>query len=268
MSSPVRGSTAPVRAPVTQPLVFAHRGASEAHPEHTLGAYQQAVDDGADGVECDVRLTRDGHLVCVHDRRLERTSNGHGLVGDHTLAELSRLDFGSWHSGRPAPVLTLDRLLRLLREAGRPLRLLIETKHPSRHGRQVEQRLVNLLHRHRLTSGDGDLQVAVMSFAAFALRRVRRLAPELPTVQLLELLPPGLPLGRLPSGTRIAGPGLGLARARPALIPTLRAAGTEVYVWTVNQVADVDLVVGQGAGGIITDRPAAVRAHLAGGAPR
>lgn len=246
------------------PLIMAHRGASAALPEHTLESYLRALDDGADGLECDVRLTRDGHLVCVHDRRLNRTSNGRGPVGDHTLAELNRLDFGSWHGTGPAPVLTLDRLLRAVREAGRPVRLLIETKHPVRHGAHVERRLVGLLHRHRLAApaDDDPVQVTVMSFSTLAVRRIRRLAPALPTVLLLELLPPGLRLGRLPFGTRIAGPSVGLVRARPGLVTTLRAAGNQVYVWTVNEPADLDLVIGQEVDAIITDRPAEARAHL------
>src|SRR4051812_5539403 len=60
------------------PLVFAHRGGAAVRPEHTLDAYLQAIDDGVVGLECDVRLTLDGHLVCIHDRRLNRTSNGRG----------------------------------------------------------------------------------------------------------------------------------------------------------------------------------------------
>src|SRR5882757_5403679 len=80
------------------PFVVAHRGASAERPEHTLAAYELALAEGADGVECDVRLTRDGHLVCVHDRRVDRTSTGTGLVSEMTLAELKRLDWGAWHS--------------------------------------------------------------------------------------------------------------------------------------------------------------------------
>ena len=71
------------------PFVVAHRGASAQRPEHTLAAYELALQEGADGVECDVRLTRDGHLVCVHDRRLERTSTGTGLVSEMTLSLLA-----------------------------------------------------------------------------------------------------------------------------------------------------------------------------------
>ncbi len=87
------------------PFVVAHRGASAERPEHTLAAYELALQEGADGVECDVRLTRDGHLVCVHDRQVDRTSNGTGLVSEMTLAQMRELDYGSWHAGwrrRPA----------------------------------------------------------------------------------------------------------------------------------------------------------------------
>ncbi|WP_025618088.1 glycerophosphodiester phosphodiesterase [Salinispora cortesiana] len=260
------------------PLVFAHRGSSYDLPEHTLAAYLRALDEGADGVECDVRLTRDGHLVCVHDRRLDRTSNGHGPVSTRTLAELERLDFGSWHPG-PAltdgdegldesylRLLTLDRLLEAVRAAGRPVRLLIETKHPSRYGRHVEGRLVRLLDRHGLTvpRPDHPLQVTVMSFSLLAVRRLRALAPALPTVLLLDRLPRGLRLSRLPFGIQVAGPGLALVRSRPALVPALRAAGNRVYVWTVNDPSDLELVLATGVDGIITDRPAPTLARLHG----
>ncbi|GIH13111.1 glycerophosphoryl diester phosphodiesterase [Rugosimonospora africana] len=254
-------------------MVFAHRGSSEALPEHTLGAYLRAVDEGADGLECDVRLTRDGHLVCLHDRRLERTSNGRGVVSAHTLAELNRLDFGSWHPQWPdsaddlildrpggreahASVLTLERLLDAALGAGRPIRLLIETKHPTRFGHAVEERLVAVLRRYGLERpGPGPVQVTVMSFSPGALRRLRQLAPELPTVLLMELLPPWLRDGRLPSGIGIAGPGVRLLRNHPRLAERLHNQGNRLYVWTVNTAADVDLVLALGADGIISDRP-------------
>jgi glycerophosphoryl diester phosphodiesterase len=248
-----------------RPLVFAHRGGADALPEHTLAAYLRALDDGADGVECDVRLTRDGHLVCVHDRRLNRTSNGTGLVSAKTLAQLEELDFASWHPASAAEewladhvrLLTLDRLLTALRDRGRPVRLLIETKHPSRYGADVERRLVEMLRRYGLAEPkpDDPIQVTVMSFAALALRRIRRLAPGIPTVYLLEIVPPGVGRGRLPFGARIAGPGVGLLRSRPQLVSALRAAGHQTYIWTVNEEPDLDLVLAQRPDGIISDRP-------------
>jgi glycerophosphoryl diester phosphodiesterase len=262
------------------PLVFAHRGSSEALPEHTLAAYLRALEEGADGLECDVRLTRDGHLVCVHDRRLNRTSNGRGRVSAYTLAELDALDFGSWHPAAAtatpgaaealaqeddtdAPLaeltrlLTLSRLLEAVRASGREVRLLIETKHPSRYGAEVERRLVDLLRRFDLAEpirGD-KVSVTVMSFAALAVRRIGLLAPALPTVYLLEVLPPGVGRGRLPFGAKIAAPGIGLVKARPGLLPALRAAGHQTYVWTVNEEPDLELVLAQGVDGVITDRP-------------
>lgn len=252
------------------PLVFAHRGSSADLPEHTLAAYLRALQEGADGLECDVRLTRDGHLVCVHDRRLDRTSNGRGLVSARTLAELDALDFGSWHPGcaptdSDEPVdpdrtrlLTLERLLDAVHDAGRPVRLLVETKHPTRYGGNVERRLVEMLRRYGLTEPgpDDPVQITVMSFSPLAVRRTRELAPALPTVLLMDSLPSWLRPTWLPFGARIAGPGIRLVRAQPRLVPALRAGGNQVYVWTVNEPDDIDLVLAAGVDGIITDRPA------------
>jgi glycerophosphoryl diester phosphodiesterase len=123
------------------PFVVAHRGASVDYPEHTLAAYDLALKEGADGVECDVRLTSDGHLVCVHDRRVDRTSTGAGLVSEMTLAQLGELDYGSWHSSwrgdgdhRTSGLLTLDALVELVLDWRRPVKIFIETKHPVRYG--------------------------------------------------------------------------------------------------------------------------------------
>jgi glycerophosphoryl diester phosphodiesterase len=107
------------------------------------------------------------------------------------------------------------------------------------------------------------VQVTVMSFAALALRRIRAQAPGIPTVYLLELLPPGVGRGLLPFGARIAGPGVGLARSRPSLVPAIKAAGHQAYVWTVNAEDDLKMVLDQQVDGVITDRPKFVLDHLA-----
>jgi glycerophosphoryl diester phosphodiesterase len=248
-----------------RPLVFAHRGASAELPEHTLAAYRWAIDVGVDGVECDVRLTRDGHLVCFHDRRLDRTSNGTGPLSQFTLSQLQELDYGSWHaSGEPADLLTLDDLLVECQKAGRPIRVLVETKHPNRFGAAVEYSLRLALQRHGLLDGDSDVKVTMMSFSPLAVRRGRDLMPEVPMVQLLDMLPPGVRVRRLPFGTRIAGPGLELIRKRPSIVRSLKASGHEVYVWTVNHPADVEFVVSLGVDGVISDRPKDVLAQLLG----
>lgn len=274
--------------PAGPPLVIAHRGDSAARAEHTLAAYQVAMDSGADGLECDVRLTRDGHLVCVHDRTVNRTSNGRGVVSELDLDRLERLDFGSWHEQWPssaddllgdepylsgvAPdvdargrVLRLESLLELVTSSPGTVRLFVETKHPTRYAGLVEKELVRTLRRFGLvrptrsgpkaTRPDPAALVTVMSFAPTALRRVRLLAPSIPTVLLLERLLPARRTGDLPSGTSIAGPGLDVLRAHPRYVEKAHRHGHQVYVWTVDEPADIAFVLGLGADGVISNKP-------------
>jgi glycerophosphoryl diester phosphodiesterase len=257
------------------PLVVAHRGSSYALAEHTLGAYLRAIDDGADALECDVRLTRDGHLVCVHDRKVDRTSSGHGVVSEFDLDDLQGLDFGSWHAPRPgsyvedrdsteAPVLTLDRLLETVLTAGRGIRLFVETKHPTRYAGLVEQQLVRLLDKHGLaTPADRDSSpVTVMSFSPVAVRRVRLLAPALPTVQLYDRVPVLRRDGSLAAAADVAGPGIHVLRAHPGYVRRVHEHGHRVYVWTVDEPADIELAIALGVDAVITNRPAEVLARL------
>jgi glycerophosphoryl diester phosphodiesterase len=250
------------------PLVVAHRGSSYVLAEHTLGAYLRAIEEGADALECDVRLTRDGHLVCVHDRTVDRTSSGHGVVSDFDLDDLRGFDFGSWHSppdryveerdSTEAPVLTLDRLLGAVGETG--IQLLIETKHPTRYAGLVEQKLVGLLTEHGMQGGGSP--VSVMSFATVALRRIRLLAPALPTVQLYRRVPTLRRDGSLPAVADVSGPGIAAVRADPGYVGRVHARGRQVYVWTVDEPADIELVLSLGADAVITNRPTDVLAHL------
>ncbi|RMI34582.1 glycerophosphodiester phosphodiesterase family protein [Streptomyces triticirhizae] len=261
-----------VRADPRRIAVIAHRGASEDAPEHSLAAYRRAIEDGADGLECDVRLTADGHLVCVHDRRVNRTSNGRGAVSALELAELAELDFAAGRpvAGGPAgeapdtvdpersAVLTLERLLRLVASADRPVDLAIETKHPTRWAGQVEERLLALLDRHPVPG-----EVRVMSFSARSLHRVRRAAPGLPTVFLMHFALPRHRGGRLPAGVGIAGPSVRMLRRDPGYVARARTAGHRVHVWTVDRPEDVELCAELGVDAIITNRPRTVREQLA-----
>ncbi|MFP3989335.1 glycerophosphodiester phosphodiesterase [Streptomyces sp. E11-3] len=252
------------------PQVVAHRGASEDAPEHTLAAYKKAIEDGADALECDVRLTADGHLVCVHDRRVNRTSNGRGAVSALELADLAALDFGSWKNREDGPewedtsVLTLERLLELVADAGRRVELAIETKHPTRWAGQVEERLLHLLKRFGLDAPEtaAESPVRIMSFSARSLQRVRAAAPTIPTVYLMQFVTPRLRDGRLPEGVGIAGPGMRIVRSHPAYIEKLQRAGNQVHVWTVNDPADVELCARLGIDAIITNRPREVLHQL------
>jgi glycerophosphoryl diester phosphodiesterase len=261
------------------PEVVAHRGATAAAPEHTLAAYRQAAAVGADAVECDVRMTRDGVLVCVHDRRITRISNGRGVVSALHLAELEQFQFGPrrrrlsrWADDEIASVtdepdlenglvLTLDRLLDYITATPGTVRLAIETKHPTRHARKVEESLVACLRRYGLLGKDRPVEwagrpaVRVMSFSQMAVRRMRDLAPAVPTVQLIgkRLRPVRREL--LSGGATAVGPGVSLLRSDPEFVADAHAAGKEVHVWTVNRSADMDFLRDLGVDAIITDHP-------------
>ncbi|MFD5894999.1 glycerophosphodiester phosphodiesterase [Streptomyces sp. NPDC060366] len=258
--------------------VVAHRGASEDAPEHTLAAYKKAIEDGADALECDVRLTADGHLVCVHDRRVNRTSNGRGAVSALELADLATLDFGSWREAMEntgseespdwkdrslTSVLTLERLLELVADTDRRIELAIETKHPTRWAGQVEERLLHMLARFGLDGpGPDESPVRIMSFSARSLHRIADAAPQLPTVYLMQFVSPRLRDGRLPAGARIAGPGIRIVRNQPGYVERLHRAGHRVHVWTVNEPEDVELCASLGVEAIITNRPKQVLSQL------
>lgn len=257
----------------SRPQVVAHRGSSATNAEHTLGAYVAALDEGAEAFECDVRLTADGHLVCVHDRDLTRTAQKKRLVSSMELSELEQLDFASWKHpwadlDDEAPemdpelgkVLTLRRLLETLANYPRRVELAIETKHPTRFAGLVERRLVELLADFGW-EGAGS-PVRVMSFSWIALRRVQRLAPDLRLVFLMDSPTDWVRVRPFADRDWIAGPGIKLVRKHPELVERIRDSGTEVHVWTVNEPADIDLCVGLGVSALITDRPGDTLKHL------
>jgi len=258
-----------------RPQVVAHRGSNLEAPEHTLAAYVAALDSGAEALECDVRLTADGHLVCVHDRRVDRVTNSRGVVSTMELAQLSELDFASgkrtWTDRNgEAPerddgtrrVLTLRRLIETARDYDRPVDFAIETKHPTRYAGLVERRLVELLESVDY-AGPGS-PARVMSFSPVALARVKKLAPNLEVVLLIDrqyswqmamsVLGPGW----------IAGPGIDLLRENPRLARRLTRHGRRMHVWTVNTPEDLDLCLSSGVEAVITDDPRSVLAQLGG----
>ncbi|MDE9366538.1 glycerophosphodiester phosphodiesterase family protein [Luteipulveratus sp. YIM 133132] len=239
------------------PLVVAHRGASAAEPEHTLRAYERAIRDGADAVECDVRLTADDELVCVHDRRVDRTSDGRGVVSDMRLADLLELDFGG-PGGPGSTILLLRDLLDLLDRAPRRVDLAVETKHPARYGGRLESRLARLLHETGYATPTPDRpNVRMMSFSVLAVRRFGRLCPQLPRVLLAELgIVPSVRAGRLPYDVGAIGIGVSLLRRDPEIVDRHHARGHEVYVYTVDHEADLQRCFRSGVDAIITNRPA------------
>ncbi|WP_211841546.1 glycerophosphodiester phosphodiesterase [Rudaeicoccus suwonensis] len=255
------------------PKVIAHRGSSHIEPEHTLGAYLRAIDEGADGVECDVRLTADRHLVCVHDRRVNRTSTGRGVVSALELADLEGLDWGSWKLAHAddhevpdrfnANILTLRQLIRTIVEADRKLDLVIETKHPTRWAGEVERRLVGLLAEFDLLRPtSGRPTVRLMSFSSLAVQRMAKLAPHLQRVQLIEVGTSPFFRDGLPANVAICGPRVGILRRNPEFVARQHHHGHQVHVWTVDTEEDIELCLRLGVDALITNRPALVRAAV------
>lgn len=281
------------------PVIFAHRGSSGTYAEHTRAAYLQALADGADGVECDVHLTRDGQLVCFHDTTLERTTNGAGDVADHTLAELRALDASSW-KGVDLPegygevgdqVLSLADLLQLLRAAGRPLKLAIELKHPSPSGLRLEESLIAFLMDEGWdpeSSTLGLLEVSFMSFNPDSMHQLAETAPHHLLCQLVADVEPqevrdALRFGSIAEGALInvmrralkegeelidrqevgmAGPGVQYVRDHPERVRRWIDEGTRVRVWTVNTEEDALYLAGLGVQELTTDVPARIRLAL------
>jgi glycerophosphoryl diester phosphodiesterase len=260
-------------------LVVAHRGSSGSHPEHTLTAYEKAVQEGADALECDVRLTRDGVLVCVHDRRVDRTSDGRGVVSTLELAELAELDFASWKARQAdqlltagweepdldgSSVLTLERLVQLVTSHALPVELHVETKHPTRYGGLVEKALVDLLERYDLArpASRSVSRVTVMSFAPTSLRRIHAMAPGLPTVYLMSRVPLRYRDGRLPPRVEVAGPSLEVLKAYPQYVERVHEQGNRVHVWTVDSDADIEEVLALGVDAVISNHPGRVLRQL------
>ncbi|AUZ33374.1 glycerophosphodiester phosphodiesterase [Arthrobacter sp. PGP41] len=282
-----------------RPLVFAHRGSSAAFAEHTRAAYLQALADGADGVECDVHLTRDQHVVLLHDANLDRTSDGTGPVAERTLRELRHLDFSSWkgvripemYGARSEQLMTLPELLVILRGAGRPVKLAIELKHPSPYQLKLEDRVLEVLRDEGwdpLTSSLDNVSVTFMSFSPDSVRQLLRSVQPRFICQLVDdvdirVVRAGLGFGVITGGAianlmkaaqlegerildtgeaGMAGPGIEYVRRHPASVQRWLAAGRRFRVWTVDSEQDVALCARLGIQEITTNVPARVLSQL------
>ncbi|MDQ0104843.1 glycerophosphoryl diester phosphodiesterase [Paenarthrobacter nicotinovorans] len=282
-----------------RPKVYAHRGASAAFAEHTRAAYLKAIADGADGVECDVHLTRDQHVVLLHDANLDRTSTGTGPVSEHTLEELRSLDFSSWkgaripdaYGGVADQFLTLPELLDILRGAGREIGLAIELKHPSPYGLKLEERVIAVLEQEGWSAEESRLENIQISFMSFDSDSVQRLLQSVPGRHICQLVDDftvqeirqELGLGFLTGGAvanvmkaaqedaervldeglvGIAGPGIDYVREHARNVQRWLEAGRTFRVWTVDSEKDVALCQGLGIQEITTNKPAQVLAQL------
>lgn len=277
--------------------IYAHRGSSGQFAEHTRAAYLQALADGADGVECDLHLTADGALVLLHDETVDRTSDGTGPVADYTLAQLRELDVSSWkgavipapYGGAAEQLLTLDELLDILCQAGRPVGLAIELKYEGPFTAALADRTVEALTARGWTPEDSAVDNVTVSFMSFHPEAVKHLARTVPATflcQLLEVvevadvreeLDVGLIAGHaaafvmrralaegediLDDGVaHLAGPGIGYLRTHPDRARMWLRAGRQFRVWTVDTTEDFEYCREFGVAEVTTNEPARIGA--------
>jgi glycerophosphoryl diester phosphodiesterase len=233
-----------------RPLNFAHKGASHEAPENTLAAFLLAAELGAEGIELDVQLTRDGEMVVIHNFTLEATTDGQGRVADHTLAELKQLDAGRWFdpafAGQRIPTLQ-----EVVDAVGHRLLLNVELKTVRLADDGLAAAVVHLLEENYLLD-----RVVVSSFNPLAIWRVRRLNPWIATGLLYA---PDLPfLLRRPWTRHLVRPDAlhpHYSSVDAGYVQWARGKGYRVHTWTVDEPADMERLVAVGTDMIITNRP-------------
>lgn len=226
-----------------KPFVWAHRGASGRAPENTLAAFRAAEADGADGIELDVHLSRDGVAVVIHDEYLDRTCNGKGPVHSVDLVELRALDAGGWF-GEEFAGERLPTLAEVLEWAGDRLRLNIEIKDAA-----AAREVLALLQDR------SGVNVLVSSFDHRLLARLRDKAPLLPLGFLWE----GRFWHRALSRAVTAGAESFHPRADRTsrqLVESCHRRGLRVYSWTVDDPQQAQKLVRLGIDGLFTNSPA------------
>lgn len=223
------------RAPQRKVAVTSHRGAGSLEPENTLRALQRAIDLGADQIEIDAQLTKDGHLILMHDSTVDRTTNGTGKIAELTFAAIRQLDAGN---GEHVP--TLDEALALVN--GKAI-LQIELKGPGT-AEPVVRTIIN--------AGRED-QVILTSFIHQELREAHRLNPG---IQL------GALWGRLPADVVQQTKQLGVQALHvwhefidQRLVIEAHAQGLLVRAWNTSKEEDMRRLIDLGVDAIGSDRP-------------
>lgn len=239
--------------PPPRPLVIAHRGASADAPENTIAAFELALHRGADGIQLDVHLSRDDQLVVIHDFTLERTTDGAGPVRGLTVRELKRLDAGGWR-GRPfvgQRVQTLQEVLERFRDR---TRFWIELKGGPELYAGIEEQVVSMIEIYDVVE-----RCLVQSFDRGSLAHIHGMNRDV-KLGVLAGREPIEPLLAVPGAAQAVCPAYDLLDREA--VAGIRAAGLECYVWTVNEPAQVDRLIGWGVSGIITDQPGLLRSRL------
>ena len=230
-----------------RPLIIGHRGASGEAPENTMASFRLAVEQGADILETDVHLSADGVPVVIHDHTLDRTTNGHGLVARHTLAQIQALDAGSWYSKEYAGerIPTLDDLIRWA--SGKTL-LAIEIKLGPIYYPDIENKIVELLRRRDMVES-----AVIISFDHRSIRKLKHLCPE-------------VACGVLFACTPVRASSLAIESRADALLPhwsnltkemveEAHADNLAVAPWCVDDELEMKWVLSMGVDAVATNYP-------------
>jgi glycerophosphoryl diester phosphodiesterase len=227
------------------PLVIAHRGASAYAPENTIAAFRRAVEVGADAIELDARLSKDGVVLAMHDDTIDRTTDGNGRVRNYTFDELKNFDAGASFS----PAFTGERvpsLERILQEFGGTILINIEITDYSSPWTNLPERVIQLVEDFNLTK-----QVLISSFNPIALMKSRRINHDIKTGLLIHGNEPSIVRNLL---MRIVP--YDFFHPNDSLMKSSRVGrGSKIIVWTVNNEARMRQLLTMGIAGIITDVP-------------
>ncbi|MDP3857237.1 MAG: glycerophosphodiester phosphodiesterase family protein [Stagnimonas sp.] len=262
-------------------IAISHRGASAYAPEHTFFAYDLALEQDTDMIECDLILSKDEVPVCIHDETVDRTSESTGRVDSFTLAELREMDFGSWFNtanptlAKPeyagAHIVALEEQLDCYLRINPKMRFHVETKDSA--GGRAEQIFFDLLTRKGLiATGDvanGNVQsstVMLQSFDAGSLERMRALTPTIPTAFLFtapdQTTLPWVLAGDGPDYIDAFAPNSAAILLDPTSVQRFHAAGHDVHAWTVNDSQQMSLLLQLGVDGIFSNNTDLLRAAI------
>lgn len=235
---------------LSQPIIFAHRGASAHAPENTLASFELAIAQQADAVELDVKLSADGHVIVIHDSTVDRTTDGKGKVSDLTLTQLKALDAGSFFSpsfaGERIP--TLDEVFEAM---GKRTFINIELKNYTTRRDDLVEAVCMLVKKHQMQK-----RVMFSSFFPSALSKTRNYLPDVPR-GLLALS------GLLGVWARSFGFTFGkydalhpnLKGFTPQDVDRVHRLKRRVHVYTVNHEEDMRRLFKWGVDGIFSDDP-------------
>ena len=229
-------------------IKIAHRGSSGSYPENTRLAFEKAIEAGADMIEMDCRLSKDGHVVVIHDDRLDRTARAKGFVNGKTLRQLKKLDVGAWlkKSFKGERIQTLEEILEIV--SGK-VEINLEIKSVLRGPLGIELKVLFIV------SHFDYLERAIFSsFDYQSLRRLRELAPD---VRIGVLYGAGIKDNPFQAAREMNAYSLHIQRefATPHFLEEARELGLKSFVWTVNEVKEMEKFLSLGVDGIISDFP-------------